>query len=461
MLVFAVSSFAQQEILKTDTSANGIITFRRYNTVVNPKPVSEAKDLLKATLQMRPDDSLRLDTVIQQEKLGLRHLAFQQYYKGVKVLYGTYVVHAKNGIIETINGHFIRVGDPSVKAEVDEKTALSKALNDVNAKVYGWQDQETEALFKKEAKSPSATLYPKGELVIFYDDIFTHSYRMAYMFHIYAVQPLKDNNIFVDAISRKIIGKENLIRDGNATGTADTKYSGTQTITTDSYSGSYRLREVRNGVNIQTYNMQRGSNYGSAVDFTDNDNDWTAAEYHNANQDDAALDVHWGTEKVYDYWNTIRNRNSWNGTGAPLTGYVHANLIGMGYPNDDNAFWDPTFHRMTYGDGQTMFTAVTSLDVIAHETGHGFTEGVKLPNGQSILSDQTNFETPALNEGISDIWGAVVENWAAPNKRTWEIGEDIIKDGYPCLRSLEDPKTGGDPNGSSTGGYPDTWIYPS
>lgn len=200
--------------------------------------------------------------------------------------------------------------------------------------------------------------------------------------------------------------------------------------------------------------MQRGSNYGSAVDFTDNDNDWTAAEYHNANQDDAALDVHWGTEKVYDYWNTIRTRNSWNGTGAPLTGYVHANLIGMGYPNDDNAFWDPTFHRMTYGDGQTMFTAVTSLDVIAHETGHGFTEGVKLPNGQSILSDQTNFETPALNEGISDIWGAVVENWAAPNKRTWEIGEDIMNDGYPCLRSLENPKTGGDPTGNPDGGYP-------
>lgn len=236
MLVFAASAFAQQTILKTDTSANGTITFRRYNTVVNPKPVSEAKDLLKATLQMRPDDSLRLDTVIQQEKLGLNHWAYQQYYKGIKVLYGTYVVHAKNGVIETINGHFISVGNPSVKAEVDEKAALSKALNYVNAKVYGWQDQGTEALFKKESKSSSATLYPKGKLVIFYDGIYTHSYRLAYMFHVYAVQPLKNNNIFVDAISGKIIGKENLIRDGNATGTADTKYSGTQTITTDSYS---------------------------------------------------------------------------------------------------------------------------------------------------------------------------------------------------------------------------------
>lgn len=318
ILAFAASAFAQQEILQTDTSANGTITFRRYNTTVNPKHISETNELLKITLGLRPNDSLRLDAVIQQEKLGLRHILYQQYYKGVKVLYGTYAIHAKNGIIETINGHFIKVGNPSVKPQLDEQSALSKALNEINAKVYGWQDPGTENMFKKNSQDSSATLYPKGELVIFYDDSVTHSYRLAYMFHIYSVKPLRDNNVFVDAISGKIIGIENLIRDGNATGTADTKYSGTQTITTDSYSGGYRLREVRNGVNIQTYNMQRGSNYNNAVDFSDNDNNWTAAEYHNTNQDDAALDVHWGMEKVYDYWNTIRHRNSWDGSGTTL-----------------------------------------------------------------------------------------------------------------------------------------------
>jgi Zn-dependent metalloprotease len=159
-------------------TANGYFYkwYRRYNTAVNPKSESEAKELLKVTLKMRSDDSLRLDTVIQQEKLGLKH----------------------------------------------------------------------------------------------------------------------DNNVLVDAILGNIIGKENLIRDGNATATAATKYSGTQTITTDSYSGGYRLREVRNGVTIQTYNMQGGSSYTAAADFSDNDNNWTSGEYHDANQDDAALDVQWG-----------------------------------------------------------------------------------------------------------------------------------------------------------------------
>ncbi|HEX5552427.1 MAG TPA: hypothetical protein VFX43_04185 [Chitinophagaceae bacterium] len=168
------------------------------------------------------------------------------------------------------------------------------ALNCINAKVHGWEDPGTENLFKKRAKNSSATLYPKGELVIFYDDSITHSYRLDYIYHIYAVNPLSDNNVLVDAILGNIIGKENLIRDGNATATAATKYSGTQTITTDSYSGGYRLREVRNGVTIQTYNMQGGSSYTAAADFSDNDNNWTSGEYHDANQDDAALDVQWG-----------------------------------------------------------------------------------------------------------------------------------------------------------------------
>ena len=221
LLVFTVNAFAQQGVLETDTAANGTVAFERFSTAVNPKPVSEARELLRAVLQMRPDDSLCLDTIIRQGKLGLSHLVYQQYYKGIKVLYGTYAVHAKNGIIETINGHFVKVGDPGITPQVDEQIALSQALNEINAGLYGWQDPATENMHKENAKDFSATLYPKGQLVIYYDGRFTRSYRLAYLFHIYAVSPLADDNVFVDAVSGKVIGTENLIRDGNGVGTAD------------------------------------------------------------------------------------------------------------------------------------------------------------------------------------------------------------------------------------------------
>jgi hypothetical protein len=60
---------------------------------------------------------------------------------------------------------------------------------------------------------------------------------------------------------------------------------------------SYILSATR-GNGIMTYNMNKGTNYSAAVNFTDADNNWTAAEYNNVNKDNGALDAHWGAEKT-------------------------------------------------------------------------------------------------------------------------------------------------------------------
>ncbi len=368
-----------------------------------------------------------------------------------------YIAHAKNGLIESINGDFFQVGDVNIEAKLTESEALTKAVEAIGAQTYKWQIKGEEQFIKKLKNDSSATYYPKGEEVIIYSDS-TQSYRLAYKFNIYAHYPLSRNNVFIDAITGDMLRKQNLIFDANATGPATTRYSGTQTITTDSYSGAYRLRELTNSVRIETYNMRnKGTNYSNAGDFADNDNNWTAAEYNNAYYDNAALDAHWGAEKVYTYWKTVRGVNSWNGSGASLLNYVHADLTAFGYSSNDNAFWDG--EKMTYGDGTTRFYPVVSLDVVAHEIGHGFCTGVKymrgLNNDYSILSEDG--EPKALNEGMSDIWASCVEQWAAPTKQNWTEGEEIMKNGFSCLRSLRSPKTEGYNGYSTEGHYPDTY----
>lgn len=146
-------------------------------------------------------------------------------------------------------------------------------------------------------------------------------------------------------------------------GTAVTKYSGTQTITTDSYNGYYRLRESGRGNGIFTYNMQLGSNYYSAVDFTDDDNYWNNV---NAQQDEVATDAHWASEKYYDYFYNTFNRNSIDNNGFALYNYVHADLIAFGLSNNVNAFWDGA--RMTYGDGNATYSPLTTVDITAHKS---------------------------------------------------------------------------------------------
>lgn len=50
-----------------------------------------------------------------------------------------------------------------------------------------------------------------------------------------------------------------------------------------------------------------------------------------------------------------------------------------------------------------MYTPLTAVDVIAHEIGHGVTH--------SVANLNANGEPGAIDEGLSDIWAARVEEY--------------------------------------------------
>ena len=171
------------------------------------------------------------------------------------------------------------------------------------------------------------------------------------------------------------------------------------------------MHDTTRGGGVRTYNLKKLTTLGSAVDFEDNDNNWTAAEFDNALFDNAALDAHLGVENTYDYFFTTFGRNSYNGLGTLLRSYVH---YGNAY---ENAGW--TGSEMIYGDGASTFKPLTAFDVTAHELGHG----VCSSSAQLIYAR----ESGALNEALSDIWGAAAEFKYAPTKQTSLIGEEITK----------------------------------
>jgi len=91
-------------------------------------------------------------------------------------------------------------------------------------------------------------------------------------------------------------------------------------------------------------------------------------------------------------------------------------------------------HFMQYGDGYTIFKPLTSLDVAAHETGHGINEFT------ANLTPGTQ-ESGALNEGLSDIWGASIEYWAAPTKQLGGSVKKLLKlQDINCIRDIQNPK---------------------
>ncbi len=404
---------------------------------------SSNEALFKRELQLDEKESFRLIDATE-DQLQQVHERHQQFLDGIKVEFGVYQIHKdKSGNILSMTGDFKPVKDVNTQPAISPSIALGAALEYVNAESYMWENEDQEKALKHDHHEGIVSYKPAGELVIVPD--FNANDRekymqpvLAYKFDIYAEKPLGRSHIYVSAQDGSIVFENAIIK--HVGGTGATRYSGNRTVETSTTTGGYRLADTSRGNGVFTYDMNEGTNYNNAVNFVDNDNNWTAGEWDNAAKDNAALDAHWGAMMTYDYFLQTFNRDSYDNNGAAIRSYVHFDS------NYENAFWDGL--RMTYGDGASRFDALTSLDVAAHEIGHAVCE--KTAN----LAYQR--ESGALNEGFSDIWGAAVEFFAAPEKSIWLIGEDIDKQ-QAALRSMSDPNSQGQPD--TYGGT--NWINPN
>jgi Zn-dependent metalloprotease len=178
------------------------------------------------------------------------------------------------------------------------------------------------------------------------------------------------------------------------------------------------------------------------------------AEGQPAGSDPAVNEAYDGLGATQTLFWTQFGRDSIDGNGLPLEATVH---YGKQY---DNAFWDE--ERMVFGDGDgQIFNRFTiSPSVIGHELTHGVT--------QFTANLEYRGQSGALNESISDVFGALVEQHATGQstaEASWLIGEGLFTDQVEgvALRSMKAPGTaynddvlGKDPQPDSMAGYIET-----
>lgn len=175
---------------------------------------------------------------------------------------------------------------------------------------------------------------------------------------------------------------------------------------------------------LRTYDCNNGTSCGSLASSSSNP----------INTGDNAIDsAHNYAIATYDYYNNNHGRDSIDNNGMTMRSRVHYST------NYNNAFWNGS--EMTYGDGDgvTFVPLSQDADVVAHELTHGVTER----ESNLIYS----YESGALNEALSDIFGAAVDRQEGANiNDTWLIGEDIYTPGTPgdALRVMDDPQAAGD-----------------
>ena len=257
--------------------------------------ISELENLFSEYWKGEPDFSFQ-EIGREEDQLGFVHIRYEQTYKGDPIEFAEWIVHSKNGQIYSMNGKLIDQAPASSQVTIEETMALQAAKNFIGATTYKWEVASEENHLKVETNDPTASYFPIAELkyISSSTSLDPQNLSLAYKFNIYAQEPLSRQEIYVDAGTGAILFTNNLIHTANVTGTAVTAYSGNQTINTDSLGpSSYRLRQTLSGGGIYTFNLQRGTNYFSAVDFTDTDNFWNNV---NANEDQYATDAHWGAD---------------------------------------------------------------------------------------------------------------------------------------------------------------------
>jgi bacillolysin len=422
LLLLTGIAYSQTNLKSSIRGAVGVSNY--YTAIPSNQKINFSAGSAKSVFGIDASSDLVLART-EQDKLGYLHYRYYQTYKGIPVENSMYVVHTLNTLLKGMTGKVILDFDPAIQkrsgAGVSALQAVEIATRFVGAQLYAWKDNNMEQSIKIQTGNKNASYAPSPKLVWYSParDLNPRELRLAYKIDIYAIKPLSRANYYVDAITGKIIGKDDRIHFADATGTASTFWSGTQTIHSDFTGTNYRLRDYTKGSGIITLHGESGQ-FGN--DYTNNSANWSLT-----GSNVAALDAHWGVSQTYAFYMAKFSRNSYDNAGTALFSYV----------NDptylDNAFWDGStmhFCKRSTGEGG----GVTGIDVTGHELTHGVT--------QETCGLLYSFESGAINESLSDIMGKSVQFWSKPTDINWQLSNDMNW----IIRDMSNPNLLGQPD---------------
>ncbi len=351
---------------------------------------------------------------------GTTHVRMDRSYRGLPVVGGDLVVHqAADGELDAVSQTLRAPLDLTTTPAVTRSTATARALapSAVNRAITGEKVDGT------------------PQLVV---DATTASPRLAWKVTSGGTQadgtPSRLAS-YVDARTGRLLRTEQGIQ--TAEGSGQSLYSGTVPVQVTQSGSSYLLKDSTRGGSATSDMANKedslfcqifGSGCTNGTVFSSTDTSFGNGT--NANRESAGVDAAYGGAETFDYFRLVHGRNGifGNGTGAPSR--VH---YGSGYVN---AFWDGS--KMTYGDGDGVdFGPLVSLDVAGHEMSHGVTE--------NTANLTYSGESGGLNESTSDIFGTMVEFYAANanDPGDYLIGEEFDLGSHTGFRRMDKPSSDG------------------
>ncbi len=398
--------------------------------------VTEFTQQLNSYFELDQNHHFELINKVNDSETNFTHYSYQHFYKDIKVNGDVVFLHAKAERIQYINGQLVQIKDLSTDNVLNEEKIKSIAYSNFNAtKKVKIGNVETYIL-KQEKQESNLEL------------------RFVSKVNLTIANPLKSIDYIIDVQTGEIILQYNKFYNADTPSTSTTYYRGDKSITVDSYSGSYRLRD--NTRNIRTFNgFQLDdnadlNNEGIVLGYKEYTN--TTANFTSVSMR-PAVEVHWAIKETHDYYKNRHNRTGFDGNGHAINNYYNAGDF-MG--DDENAGAVDDFigtDRLTglfYGKGGASMNPLVSLDIAGHEFSH-LVVGRNGNGGLDYIG-----ESGALNESFADIFGVAIEFYVNDNPN-WTMGEGVFKNFVSpnYMRNMSNPNSA--PVSAGAPQQPDTY----
>ena len=325
---------------------------------------------------------------------GVQYAAYERTYRGLPVVGGDFVVVTDKGghVLSTSVAQSRRTSLASVTPKVSKATAASlsrRQLGHVDktgaSRLVVWQKAGSHLAWETRVSGRSA-----GEPSI--------------------------KSVYVDARSGKVLGAREHVMEG----TGSSAYSGSVSIPTTLSGSTYSMKNP----SATTMACQDAA---TNTTFSGTDDAWGNGAA--TNRETGCVDAYFAAEKERQMLSAWLGRSGMNGSG----GWVPIR-VGLA---DVNAYYDGT--QVQIGHSQTGGRWIGSIDVVAHEFGHGIDDTT--PGGISGNGTQ---------EFVADTFGAMTEwyaNEAAPNDTPdYTVGEEVDLVGAGPIRYMYNPSLAGDAN---------------
>lgn len=387
---------------------------------------------LSAILGLSEDNSLQVKKVIREDN-GSITTRYRQLYKGLPV-FGDDVIISSDRVSTTHFGHGFALN--SIDNDVADVTpVLSKVRATTIAKSHARTSLVSNHVnIAGEQFAPHITGetqgYQFGGQYLYRDEnaklgIYQAENGKAYL--VYKVTFIQEGDrdsvpvIYIDAKTGDVLESYDNLQSAEATGPGGNKKTGRYNYGKEY--GKLIVRKSGNNClmdndNVVTVDMNHSKSGGSTHSFGCFEN--TYKEINGAYS--PLNDGHYFGGVVFDMY------SDWLNT-APLTFKLKVRVhYGKNY---ENATWNG--REMSFGDGASRFYPLVSLDVMAHEVSHGFTQ----QNSNLVYKGQSG----GLNESFSDMAGEAAEFYMT-GSTDFKTGGSIMKRG-DALRNLEDQSVDG------------------